>query len=413
MSNLKKYLSLFALGAAGGSIYIIPYIKYVFYDQQIEAMGINNTQSGLLVTAYAIVAIIMLFPGGILADKISPKKLIIISLLGTTVLTLLYAFTFDFKIAIAVWIGFGFSCAFVFWPALIKAIGQVGGDDEQGKMYGWYYALNGILAAFINSFALYISTKGANTEQGFFYAIIAVAAGTFIAMLLVIFFYQDDETAVATLKEDKFKLTDFGKVIRNPYTWVLAIAIFVSYSIYSSNTYFNPFMIDVLGVEPETSGMFTILRTYVFMLFAPVGGYFCDRILKSTGKWYMISFGLMVILLGGVMLMPSDINPTIAGIYTLLPAAVTMAQYGVAWSIQREMDIPVAVMGTAIGISSCISWSPDLFMHTMFGIWLDKYGNTGYTYIFAYLTILAVIGMILGFAVWKKAKQKENLISNS
>ena len=44
-SKARKYLTIIALGLAGGSIYFIPYVKYVFYDAQLAAMGINNTQS--------------------------------------------------------------------------------------------------------------------------------------------------------------------------------------------------------------------------------------------------------------------------------------------------------------------------------------------------------------------------------
>lgn len=49
-SKLRKYLTIIALGLAGGSIYFLPYIKYVFYDAQISTMGITNTQSGLMLT---------------------------------------------------------------------------------------------------------------------------------------------------------------------------------------------------------------------------------------------------------------------------------------------------------------------------------------------------------------------------
>ncbi len=46
----------------------------MFYDQQIAAMGITNTQSGILMTIYAAANTITLIPGGILADKWSVKK---------------------------------------------------------------------------------------------------------------------------------------------------------------------------------------------------------------------------------------------------------------------------------------------------------------------------------------------------
>lgn len=83
-SKLRKYLTIIALGLAGGSIYFLPYIKYVFYDAQISTMGITNTQSGLMLTMYTIGNMILYIPGGIIADKVSPKKALVISLLSTT-----------------------------------------------------------------------------------------------------------------------------------------------------------------------------------------------------------------------------------------------------------------------------------------------------------------------------------------
>lgn len=73
-NNLKKYLTLIILGLAGGSIYIFPYLKYVFYDPLIQVLHISDTQSGLLLTMYAIGCVILYIPGGILADKMNPKK---------------------------------------------------------------------------------------------------------------------------------------------------------------------------------------------------------------------------------------------------------------------------------------------------------------------------------------------------
>ena len=97
-SKLRKYLTIIALGLAGGSIYFLPYIKYVFYDAQISTMGITNTQSGLMLTMYTIGNMILYIPGGIIADKVSPKKALVISLLSTTALAYIYAFSMNFAV---------------------------------------------------------------------------------------------------------------------------------------------------------------------------------------------------------------------------------------------------------------------------------------------------------------------------
>ena len=144
-SKLRKYLTIAALGLAGGSIYFLHYIKFVFYDAQIASMGITNVQSGLLMTMYTVVNMILYIPGGILADKLSAKKSLIISLVATSLLAYLYAFTMkNFVLSMIIYLGLSLSTAFVFWSSLMKAIRLVGTEEEQGFLYGVYYACNGL-----------------------------------------------------------------------------------------------------------------------------------------------------------------------------------------------------------------------------------------------------------------------------
>lgn len=81
MKKTKKYITLIALGLAGGVMYVYPYIRYVFHNPLNEALQINDTQAGLLLTAYGIVSLFLYIPGGILADKLRAKKPLILSML--------------------------------------------------------------------------------------------------------------------------------------------------------------------------------------------------------------------------------------------------------------------------------------------------------------------------------------------
>ena len=404
--KLKTMLTVFSLGVGGSAIYILPYIKYVFYDQQMEVMNMTNAQSGMLLSVFAITAVILFPLGGIIADKIASKKLMIFSLVATTILTVLYAVTLEFKTALLIWVGLAITTGTTWWPSLVKAVGKTGSEEDSGKMYGIYYACNGVMGSVINSVALWFSTKGDTTRQGFVYAMIVTGVFTAVAAIMIFAFYNEDGKETAQSDDEKFKFSDVGGVVRNPFTWILAVIIFVSYSLFSSTSYFNPYLIDVVGISPESSGVYSIIR-YAFMLLAPVGGWMCDRVLKTTARWFMLSSVLIGLLTLGVMMIPSTASEIFASVYTLLPAAVTMAQYGVIWSIKREVNISAAVLGTAIGISSCISWLPDLFMHTMFGHWLDTYGNAGYRLIFIYLTVLAVVGLVCGFIVQRSNSKKK------
>ena len=129
--KLRKYLTILSLGLAGGSIYFLPYIRNVFYDAQITSMGISNTQSGMLLTMYTIGNMILYIPGGILADKVSPKKALVVSLISTALLTYVYAFTMNYAVSLVIWLGLSFSTAFVFWSSLMKAVRIIGTEEEQ------------------------------------------------------------------------------------------------------------------------------------------------------------------------------------------------------------------------------------------------------------------------------------------
>lgn len=58
-----------------------------------------------------------------------------------------------------------------------------------------------------------------------------------------------------------------------------------------------------------------------------------------------------------------------------------------------EAKMPMNITGTAMGICSAIGYSSDLWLYTLCGNWLDKYGSAGYNYIWI-LTIGAMILVI-------------------
>ena len=401
-SKVRKYLTVIALGLAGGSIYFLPYVKFVFYDAQLASMNITNTQSGLLMTAYTVTNMILYIPGGILADKLSTKKSLVISLIGATVLAYLHAFTMNnFVISMVIWLLLSLSTAFVFWSALMKAVRIIGTEEEQGFMYGIYYAVNGLTNALTNAFALkFYNTAGGDMQVGYFRAILAGGSVAIVAAILLIFLMKENknESSNETAEEDKFKMADVGKVLKSPVVWLAAFVIFCGDGIYTSVSYFNPYLTEVIGVEPSSSSFISVLRNGL-MLLAPVGGLLADKVFKSTCKWLTTAFCIVGALFASVMFIPADINQTVASYYTLVPSAVGMMLYGVVFSVMSEAGIPRALTGTAIGIASIIGYTPDSLYSLIFGKFLDNYGATGYNYIFIFLIISCVVGAAFAVAV--------------
>lgn len=409
-SKARKYLTIIALGLAGGSIYFIPYVKYVFYDAQIAAMGINNTQSGLLLTMYTIGNMVLYIPGGYLADKVSTKKALIISLVATSVLTWVYAFSLNFVVSMIIWLGLSFSTAFVFWSALMKAVRIIGTEEEQGFMYGLYYACNGIAAALTSFISLYAyNTAGEDIKSGFVRGVNASGVVVLIAAICLVFLMKEDAGKVTTESDDdKISLPMVGKVLKSPVVWILSIVILCGYGLKSSVSYFNPYLTEVVGVSAVNSGIFSIINNYLLLLLAPVGGILADKVFKSTCKWLSVSFVILAVLFGGVLLIPSDISPMVASIYTLLPGAVTMMMYGVVFSSVSEAGISRTMTGTVIGISSIIGYLPDSIYSVLFGKWLDNKGAAGYTNIFIFLVASGILGAVLAFWIYRHGKRAQH-----
>ena len=229
-SKIKKYMIVASLGVAGGVIYFLPYIKYVFYDAQIAAMHITNQQSGLLLTIYTIGNVLLYIPGGILADRIAPKKALVYSLWATSILCFAYAFTFNFYVALLIWLGLSFSTAFVFWASLMKAVRIVGTEEEQGFMYGIYYACNGISGAVVQAIALYIYGTTDDIVAGFFRAVLVggcfIAVAGFLIMLLMKTEQNKDRDAAS-----EFKMSAVGELLKNPIVWIFSFIIFCGYGV--------------------------------------------------------------------------------------------------------------------------------------------------------------------------------------
>lgn len=412
MSTFKKYLILLILGASAGAIYILPYIKYTFYAETMQVMNITDAQSGFLLSMYAIGCIVLYIPGGILADKIQPKWAIAVSLFITTMFTFVFAFTFDYATACVIWFFLAFCSCFVFWAAILKAVRVIGKPEEQGSMYGIYYAANGGASAIISTLCLntYSATNGGDVTHGMFMACMVMAAFTALCTILVLIFVpsQTKEEIAAKGEDEKFKISDLGKVFSNKYIWILSAMFFCIYGVYSCSTYFTPYVTDILGYSSEESSLMNIVRVYGAMFAVPpIAGYLADKVFKSTTKWFVVCGSMLTVVVVSIIVLGSmGVSAGFISLLTIVVGFFAMGLYGIMFSTMNEARIPVEVTGTAIGIASIVGYLPDLVMHTFFGNLIGNYGETGYLYIFWILAAMSIIPAI-GAAYIYKTKVKD------
>lgn len=404
-STFKKWAAVISLGYMGGLMYTLMYIRYVFYDQMMEVMNITNMQLGMLTTVSGTVAILVNIPGGYFSDKWDAKHCIVNSIAAMTGITFVFAaFINSYHIALLLW-GLMPALIFSYWPSLIKYINNLGGEGEAGSSFGTYYLFNGIAGALGNAIPLLVMTRTGN----FRLAIIALGFMTLLAVVLVQIFLDDEKTLASRgvhLKGDEpIRVKYIGSVLKWPGFWLLALTIFVDYSIYSNLSYFNPYLINVLGIEPSASSAVSIIRSYGAMVVAPLGGIMADKVFKGTCKWFMGNMVVTALVIAFVFTFGPDSNKLFVTIYSLVPSIVVYSMYSVQYSIIRELHFSPVVVGTAIGVSGLAGNLGNVIWPTFFGNILDTYGNDGYRMIFMCLIGFCAAVFMVGFAVYRWDKR--------
>ena len=108
------------LSFSGGVVFILPFLQEVYYEPLSEALNINHTQIGFLMSVFGTASMIAYLPGGWLADRVSPRWLISLSLTGTGLGGLYFATFPSYEITLVIHGFWGITIALLFWGAMIR-----------------------------------------------------------------------------------------------------------------------------------------------------------------------------------------------------------------------------------------------------------------------------------------------------
>lgn len=302
MGKNKRYLILLILALGAVAVYFMPYLRWSFYDTLMEAVGLNNTQFAATMSIYGVTAMIFYAPGGYLADKFSPRKMLSFAFAATGLLGFWYATYPGFgaqMVIFALWGGIG--TAF-FWSSMLKVANSLGSEEEQGSMFGLLEGGRGIINVAIAFIALYFYGRLGETVTG----ITAILVGTSILCILsAVLIWLIVPDRLNGSGGDRIKIRDVGKVLKMPAVWVNAIVVLSCYSVYIGSTYLTPYMTEVLGVGASAAAAIAIVRTYVLQAVAgPTGGVIADK-LGSVPKVVAACFVLMLVALGAFCFLPA------------------------------------------------------------------------------------------------------------
>lgn len=408
-STLRKYLILIFCGITGSAIYRLPFLRETYYEVMKQAIGVTNYELGMLMSAYGIVNFILYLPGGWIADKFSARNLMTFSLISTGVIGFYFATFPQFPIVVILHGFWAITTVFTFWSTCIRVIRQLGDSSEQGKLFGFWYLGQGLTSMTLSFITIPIFSyfgEGINGLKAIiiFYSIISIITGIFSWILM-----SNNKTTINNNEnEEKFNFKDIFIVFKMPTVWLSGLASFCMWNIYISFGYMTPYLTDIFNLDISKVVFISTLRAYIlFAIGGLISGKIADKC-KTKSIFMVYLFIGMVIFSSIYIFIPNENNMLIFAILNMIGLGIFIyCANSVFFSLIDETNVPLHLTGTAAGIISLCAYLPDVYLYTTIGNILDKNpGIIGYKYIFIFIIVCAVVGIIASFILHKTNNNK-------
>lgn len=401
MSTFEKYLRVLVLSTVYAASMALPYIHFKFYDVIRTATNTTNTELGYLMTVLTAIAMILYIPSGVIGDRFSARKILMASCILSALCNILFALFPSFGFALFIWALLAVSTGGS-WPCLIKAVRDSGSEEEQGKMFGFFYGLQGLVMVVIGFIDAAIYGAFEDPIKGFEYMLFFQASVLILSTILIFAILKDVTPYNQNAKTEEAKSAFAGvlTVIKSPKVWIMVTLIFCGYGCYISMGYMTPYTTNVLGASITMGAVLGTIRVYGIRIFAgPLSGFIADK-LGAPSKLMIVSFIALLAMMIYLLNISSDTSPNVVIAITMLTSLACMMMYCVMFAGMEELKIPANQTATAVSIISMLGFLPDAIFPPLYGYWLDKYGDiNGYVTIFCFIIGLIVIGLLATIAI--------------
>ncbi|MFT5520849.1 MAG: sugar phosphate permease [Enterobacterales bacterium] len=407
-TNSKSWLVIFSLIFAGEMIFSLPFhVARFFRPTFLESFGLSNANLGDTFAVYGITAMICYFPGGLIADSFSARKLLTSSLLATAIGGIYFA-QIPEGVGLSILFGYwGITTILLFWSGMIKATRDWGGNDAQGRAFGLLDGGRGLVAALMSSIAVLIFSNyiGANPES-------ASAGDKIESMKAVIYFYSIITTCAAIIlwkcipesestpqtKVSPLKEGIIG-TISSSNIWLQAGIIICAYCAYKGADNYGLYAVQVLSMNHVDAASFTSIAAYLRPVGAVLAGLIADRF--SASRTIQVNFLLLGILYGMLSVSwEASMLYNLAMFNLITSYLAVFALRGVYFALVEESKVNASLTGTAVGFISFIGYTPDIFFASVSGRILDaNEGIKGFENYFLFMMIIAMTGLIIAVAL--------------
>lgn len=392
ISGLHKWFLIILISMGSSVVYTPMYLKNIFYDPLMQAIGCSNADLGMMVSMYGIAAVVCYLPSGIVADKFRMRTLATVGFVGTAALTFVYAALPSLAVCYIIFLGMGITSILIWWGTRYKVIRLCCEENEYSQKIGISYSIYGLAGLVVGLVNTAIVASFADAVTGVRVMIVFLGAILLIMGVLSYILIPDFKGEISQ-NSGLFDLKDAVEAFKWPGVIWAALTMFFVYSVYQGATYTTPYMTQAFGADDTLVNVIGLIRTYgIGLLAGPVVGWLATKI-KSASKAMVICFLLSIGLLIGFIIMPTTAGVAVVASMVVLFGFTTYGAFSIGSSPLSEIKMPMRIFGTATGLLSVIGFMPDMFIHAWYGSMIDAKGLDAYPQIFGIETALAVIGI--------------------
>jgi len=406
--SIRKWLVMGVLCISAGSIYLLPFLQEVYYKPLAEALSLNNTEVGSLMSIYGVFAMLSYFPGGWIADKVSPRILITFSLISTGLIGLYFATLPSYQISLIIHALWGITTTLLFWSAIVRVTRNWAPSNEQGRAFGILQMGRGVSDILMSMPILAVFGILGGSYFALSMVIVQISLLTIISGLIAWFVLEDEDggenSSVGTFNSG---LREITTVLKLPVVWLIAVVVLAAYSAYWGTYRFTSYSTDIFSLSVVAAGVISIGKMWMSPPSALLAGFISDKI--GIAKSVAILFVVLIFSFIVFAFMP--------GIPSLLPVMIVnvaiaslavFALRGIYFALLEEGGIPMIITGTATGFISMIGFTPDVFMPLIGGVLLDNLPSVeGYRIFFLIVAGICGLGLMAALMIYRIVINKD------
>ncbi|WP_104047675.1 MFS transporter [Vibrio jasicida] len=392
----KNWFTLLFLALAGGLVYKIPYLKYVYYDAMITALEVDNTQLGIMVSAFGFTSMVFYFLGGWVADRFQPKTLLAFTFVSLGGLGLLYSTFPPYEVLVAIHALFGAIISLTYWSVALKAVRMLSSGEDIGKMFGFYESgkqVSGLLTSYM---ALALFAMVDDKTFGISMILVVYSICLIVTGIAIFFMLKDVQNGTNETESSAISFREIFVVMKDSRAWLFGLLIFSIYHFHIGLNTVTPYLTQHFGLSVAWASGISMFCMYVLGSLGAAGaGVMVDKLGSTLKVIRLISVGAILVMTTYVLL-PTDTNLLyLIIVIWALAQFLNFAMRGVYFSSLKEIGVSVKETGLFIGFASFIGFIPDTYFHGLQGIIMDNFeGALGFKIIFGYILLMTVICFI-------------------